>query len=101
METVESINLITRKPDVRGGRPCIIDTGLKVSDIAVAKIYHRRTPDQIATDYGVGLAEVYAALAYYYLNKDEVDSDIRDQIKTVREMKEKLVGSKQASILSG
>lgn len=101
METVESINLITRKPGIRGGRPCIIGTGLKVSDIVVAKIYHQRTPDQMTVDYGIGLAEVYAALAYYYRNKEEVDSDIRDQIKSVREMKEKRVGSKQASLLSG
>ena len=42
METVESINLITRKPDVRGGRPCIIGTGLKVSDIVMAMRYHDR-----------------------------------------------------------
>ncbi|MCE2473101.1 MAG: DUF433 domain-containing protein, partial [Anaerolineae bacterium] len=30
MKTIESINLIYRDPDVRGGRPCIVGTGLRV-----------------------------------------------------------------------
>lgn len=101
METVESINLITRKPNVRGGRPCIIGTGLKVSDIVMAELYHNQTPDQMAVSYGVTLAQVYAALAYYHLNKDEIDTDIRNQIKKSRELRDKHVGSGQASLLSG
>ncbi len=101
METVESINLITRKPGVRGGRPCIIGTGLKVSDIVMAELYHHQTPDQMAVSYGVTLAQVYAALAYYHLNKDEIDTDIRNHIKKSRELRDKHVGSRQASLLSG
>ncbi len=46
-ETIESINLITRKPGVRGGRPCIIGTGLRVTDIVVAMRYHGRTPTRL------------------------------------------------------
>ncbi|MCY4021698.1 MAG: DUF433 domain-containing protein [Chloroflexi bacterium] len=101
METVESINLITRNPEVRGGRPCIMGTGLKVSDIVMAQVFHGQTPDAMAVSYGVTLAQVYAALAYYYLHKDEIDSDIRDQIEKARELRDKHVGSRQASLLSG
>ena len=101
METVESINLITRKPDVRGGRPCIIGTGLKVSDIVMAMVYHHQTPDQMAVSYGVTLAQVHAALAYYYLNKEEIDTDIRNQIKKARELRDEHIASGQASLLSG
>ncbi len=32
--------------------------------IMMAKLYHHRTPDQMTVDYGVTLAQVYAALAY-------------------------------------
>ncbi len=100
METVESINLITRKPDVRGGRPCIKGTGLRVTDIVVAMRYHNRTPDQIAEGFQVSLAGVYAALAYYNLHKDDIDLDIEQQIKKARELRDKGVGSSRPSLLS-
>ena len=100
METVESINLITRNPEVRSGRPCIIGTGLRVTDIVVAMRYHERTPDQIAEGFQVSLAQVYAALAYYNMHKDEIDADIVQQIKKARELKDKEVGSRRPSLLS-
>ena len=100
METVESINLITRKPDVRGGRPCIIGTGLKVSDIVMAMRYHERTPDQIADGYQISLAEVYAALSYYHAHKSEIDEDIDDQIKTARKLRDEHIASGKPSLLS-
>ncbi len=99
METVESINLITRKPNVRGGRPCIIGTGLRVTDIVVAMRYHDRSPDQIAEGFQVSLAGVYAALAYYNLHKDDVDADIEKQITKARELRDKGVGSRRTSLL--
>lgn len=87
METVESINLITRKPGVRGGRPRIKGTGLRVTDIVVAMRYHGRTPDQIAEGFQVSLAGVYAALAYYHLHIEDVDADIEDQIQKARRLR--------------
>ena len=77
MQTIESINLIRRKPDVLGGRPCIIGTGLKVSAIVMAMVFHEHSPDQMELAYGVSLAQIHAALAFYYLHKDEIDTDIR------------------------
>ncbi len=82
MTNIESINLIARNPKVSGGRPYIIGTGLNVSDIVMAKVYNLQTPDQMVFSFGVTLAEVYAALAHYYVDRDEIDADKRDQIKT-------------------
>lgn len=90
---IHSINLITSNPKVRGGRPCIAGTGLRVSDVAMTMLFHRQTPDEIASAYAVSLAGVYAALAYYYEHKTEIDEDIRVQIAKARELKEKRVGS--------
>lgn len=81
MNTIESINLIYRDPDVRGGRPCIVGTDLRVLDIVISKIFAERTPDQLAEDYALSMAEVYAALAYYHCNKAEIDEDIREDFK--------------------
>lgn len=36
------------------------------------------SPDEIASAYpGLTLADVYAALAYYYADRDRIDADIR------------------------
>ena len=99
-ETIESINLITRKPNVRGGRPCIIGTGLKVSDIVMAMRYHDRSPQQISEGYQVSLSEVYAALSYYHAHKQEIDDDIDDQIKKARKLRDEHLASGKPSLLS-
>jgi len=99
MDTIQSINLITTNPNIRDGRPCIAGTGLRVTDIVMATIFHDRTPGQIASDYGVTLAQVHASLAYYYEHKDELDADIRQQLEVARELKDKAVGSRKTSLL--
>lgn len=81
MNKVESIDLIYRDPDVRGGRPCIVGTDLRVLDIIISKIFAERTPDELAEDYALSMADVYAALAYYHCNKAEIDEDIREDFK--------------------
>jgi uncharacterized protein (DUF433 family) len=88
METVLSIDLITSNPEVRGGRPCIAGTGLRVSDVVMASLFHDQTPDEMAAGFAVSLAGVYAALAYYYQHKAEIDEDIRQQIAAAESLKE-------------
>jgi uncharacterized protein (DUF433 family) len=99
MEVVQSIDLITKNPAVRGGRPCIAGTSLRVTDLVMANLFHGRTPDVIAADYELSLALVHAALAYYYQHKRELDEDIRQQILRARTAKENMT-SGQPSLLS-
>ena len=101
METVISINLITSNPQVRGGRPCIAGTSVRVTDVVVASILHDQTPDEIAAGYAIPLASVYAALAYYYEHKAELDDDIRQQIETARRLKAEWLAHGGTSVLSG
>ena len=98
MVTIESIDLITTNPDVRGGRPCIAGTGLRVTDVVMATIFHERSPGEIASDYEISLAEVYAALAYYYQHKPELDVDIREQIDRAQTYKQQNLGSQHPSL---
>lgn len=100
MQTILSIDLITTDAEVRNGRPCIAGTGLRVTDVAMAHLYHKRTADQIAADYEIKLAQVHAALAYYYQHKAELDADIRSQVLAARQFKEQNGGG-QASLLPG
>ena len=98
METFESINMISKSPNVRGGRPCIAGTSLEVAVIAIDKIVHRRNPEEIAADYTLSLSQVYAALAYYYDHKGEIDKTIKDRQQLAQEFKEKRVGSRHQSL---
>ncbi len=99
MNTIESIDLIYWNPEIRGGRPCLVGTGLRVIDIVMAMQFGERSPAQMAADYQVSLAKVHAALAFYYENKDELDEDIRDHIRVSKEYKAKRVGSRRDPVL--
>jgi uncharacterized protein (DUF433 family) len=68
--------LISRRAEIRGGRPCIAGTGVSVRRIAV---WHNmgKTPEEIVENYGhLSLAQVHAALTYYHANKAEIDADL-------------------------
>ena len=74
--TVNIGAMIDSSPEIRGNRPRIAGTGVSVMRIAV---YHNSgsTPSEIAVKYGhLTLAQVHAALAYYFANKGEIDRDI-------------------------
>ena len=88
METPISINLITTNPKVRGGRPCIVGTNLRISDVVVAHLFHDQTADEISAGYVIPISAVYAALSYYFEHKSEIDADIRQQIDTAHKLKE-------------
>jgi uncharacterized protein (DUF433 family) len=76
---IEIGTLIDRDPKVRGGRPKIAGTGLTVSRIAIG-YKMGMTPEEIALEYPhLTLAQVHAALAYYHVNRDEIEADIAEQ----------------------
>ncbi|MBK7896458.1 MAG: DUF433 domain-containing protein [Candidatus Promineifilaceae bacterium] len=96
--TIQSINLIATDPAIRNGRPCIAGTSIEVSVVAVAKIVHGLEPDEIANDYELSLAQVYAALAYYYENKQSIDATLSKRRELAQKMKEERVGSRHPSL---
>ena len=89
MKTIESINLIWRRPGCRRGRPTIIGRGLKVKRIVKDHLYDtgKPSPEEIAKRYVATTAEVYAALAYYHLHKAEIDADIAEDFRFERILK--------------
>lgn len=99
METIQSINLIAINPNIRSGRPYIIGTTVTVADVVIAKIYHGQDADGIAEWYALSLPQVYAALAYYYHHKAEMDEQIRTLIRHAEEIAEKRPGGED-SLLS-
>ena len=75
MTTIVDIGtFIVKTNDICGGRPRIAGRRLSVQQIAVlAK--QGLSPQEIAQEYqNLSLAEVHAALAYYYANQEEVEN---------------------------
>ena len=73
---IEIGTLIDRDPKIRGDRPKITGTGLTVSRIA-GWYKLGMSPEEIALEYPhLTLAQVHAALAYYHVNRDEIEADI-------------------------
>lgn len=77
MSTTTDIGtLITRNPKIHGGCPIIAGTGVTVRRIA---IWYKQgySAEEIAKEINhLNLAQVYAALTYYHLNREEIDADI-------------------------
>ena len=67
---------IDSRPEVLGGKPCIAGRRIAVEHIAVWHERHGRSADEIAGEYDLELADVYAALAYYHANRDAVNADL-------------------------
>src|SRR3954465_8750125 len=79
---------IESKPSVCGGRPCIAGTRIRVQDIA--DWYEREgfSADEIVTRFPqLTLADVYAALSYYWDNRDAIERQRREDRESIEEMK--------------
>ena len=72
--------LLARSHAVCGGRIRIAGTRVTVHQIAAC--YQRGwTPEEIADQYPhINLAQVYAALAYYHANRDEIDRELEAEM---------------------
>lgn len=85
--TVDLDRFIEITPGVCSGKPRIAGHRITVQNVA---IWHERmgmSADQIASDYSLALAEVYAALAYYFDHRDEIEQSIRDGLAFAEEMR--------------
>ena|SRR5688572_3384650 len=77
-------------PGVCGGRPRIAGHRIRVQDIYVWHELQGRSPDEIVSAFPqLSLADVYAALAYFWDHRDEILEDMKQQDAFVEEMKAK------------
>ena len=63
-------------PGIAGGKPRIAGHRITVQNVV---IWHERmgmSADEICAEYDLTLADVYAALAYYFDHREEVDRSI-------------------------
>lgn len=75
-------------PGIAGGKPRIAGHRITVQNIV---IWHERigkSVDEIVSEYDLTLADVYAALAYYYDHRSEIDHDIEESKAFVEALRE-------------
>ena len=70
------IDHIERTPGIAGGKPRIAGHRITVETIAIWHERMGRSADEIASESGLTLAEIYAALSYYFDNREEIDLSI-------------------------
>lgn len=76
-------------PAVAGGKPHIKGRRISVQNIVIWHERMGKSVDEIASDYDLSLAEIYAALSYYFDHQAEVDTTIHKSEGFVREMKKR------------
>ncbi len=76
---------ITKTPGVCGGRACIAGHRIRVQDVVVLHEMRGMAAKEIAAEYpGVSLADIHAALAYYYDHVEEIEEGFREDRQWAR-----------------
>jgi uncharacterized protein (DUF433 family) len=96
---VLSIDMIVYDPKIRRGRPIITGTTLMEQDVAAHHIYRKYTPEEVAYQLQISLAQVHAALSYCYAHKDEIATAIEENDRLIHEAKENGLGQRQPPVL--
>jgi uncharacterized protein (DUF433 family) len=70
------------------GIPWIVGANTKVVEVVLDKMAHDSTPEEMHEQYPhLSLAQIHAALSYYYEHQAEIDADIERGIRYVEEMR--------------
>jgi uncharacterized protein (DUF433 family) len=70
-----------------GKKAVIGDTGMKVSYLVSMQIAYGWSAEELGIQFPhVSLGQIYAALAYYFDNKDAVEAEIRDELVLMTKM---------------
>ncbi len=78
---------IEKTPGICGGKACLKGHRIRVQDIAGMSEVQGKNPDEIADTYGIPLAKVHVALAYYFENLEEIREEVRQGERIVERLK--------------
>jgi len=85
--TIQSLDShIEITPGVCGGKPRIAGHRITVQNIAIWHCRLAMSVEEIAAEYNLGLADIYAALAYYHDHREQIDDTIEQERQFVEEM---------------
>ena len=77
---------IVKTPGVCGGRACLAGHRVRVLDIVTWHEHQRLTADEIVSQVpSITLADVHAALAWYFEHVEEIQAEMREERAIVDE----------------
>jgi uncharacterized protein (DUF433 family) len=79
---------IESTPEIAGGKPRIKGHRITVQNIVIWHERMGKSVNEISADYGLTLAEIHAALSYYFDHQDEINKSIGDSQALVNEMRQ-------------
>ena len=86
-------------PGAGGPKPRIAGHRIRVQDVAVWHEKLGMSPDEIVHDHPtITLADVYAALAYYWDHRDEIERAIADEHALVEDLRRDYSGPLQEKL---
>ena len=89
---------IEMTPGTCGGRPRIAGRRIRVQDVVAWHLKQGQTIEWIVSEFGLTLSEVYAALAFYYDNREEIDRQMTEDAIYVAELRAKTPSVLQAKL---
>lgn len=93
---------IVKTPGVCSGEPRVAGTRIKVKHIYTWVERMGMSPARVVAEYPhLTMAQVHAALAYYWSHRDEIHHDIENEEKLVAELRKKAGPSKIQERLAG
>lgn len=76
-------------PNVVSGKPRIAGRRITVQNIVIWHEQMGYSADEIASEHDLTLSEIYAALAYYYDHRAEIDQSIRESDQFIELLRQK------------
>jgi uncharacterized protein (DUF433 family) len=83
-----TVGHISTQANIANGKPCITGTRIRVQDVYVWHEVLGQNVDDIASEYNLSLAQVYAALTYTFDHLEDIRRAIRglgDFINTLKQ----------------
>jgi len=80
---------IEHEQDAAGEKAHIRGRRITVQDVAIWHERLGRSADEIATEHDLTLADVYAALAYYFDHRDDIDRRFADDQALAKSLRER------------
>ena len=79
MTIISTNHRIESVAGIAGGKPRVTGHRITVQDIVIWHEWQGRTVDEIAAEHGLELADIYAALTYYYEHQPQIDQSIGER----------------------
>ncbi len=86
-------------PGILGGKPRIAGHRIRVMDIVAWHEKRGMTPDEILSLYpSLTLADVYAALTYYFDHREEIELEFEREAQVIANMKTRYTSKLEAKL---